>query len=68
MECGGFCENSASFLVMCYLTDFTDKARPVYNFITRTKLISSLFKEEIKLIISKKAKFLFRSVIFHGIF
>ena len=54
MECGGVCENSASFPVMCYLIDFTDKARTVHNFIRRTKLISSFFKEEIELIISKK--------------
>ena len=69
MECGGFCENSASFPVMCYLIDFTDKAHTVHNSIRRTKIIFSIFKEEIELIFSKKkAKFLFRSVIFHGIF
>ena len=56
MECGGFCENSASFPVMCYLIDFIDKAHTVHNFMRSTKLISSLFKEEIELIISKKNK------------
>ena len=67
MEYGGFCENSASFLVMCHLIDFIDIAHNVHNFISRTKLISSFFKEEIELIISKITKFLFRLVIFHGI-
>ena len=68
MECSRFCKNSASFPVMCYLIDFIDIAHTVHNFIRRTKLISSFFKEEIELIISKITKFLFRSVIFHGIF
>ena len=54
MECGGLCKNSASFPVMCHLIDFTDKACTVHNFIRSTKLISSCFKEEIELIISKK--------------
>ena len=48
--------------------DFIDIAHIYHNFIGRTKLISSFFKEEIELIISKITKFLFRSVIFHGIF
>ena len=56
MECGGFCGNSASFPVMCYLIDFIDKAHTVYNFMRSTNLISSFFKEEIELIISKKKK------------
>ena len=56
MEYGEFCENSASFPVMYYLIDFTDRARPVHNFVRRTKLISSFFKEQIELIISKKSK------------
>ena len=53
---------------MCYLMDFIDIAHIFHNFIGRTKLISSFFKEDIELIISKITKFLFRSVIFHGIF
>ena len=68
MECSRFSKNSASFPVMCYLIDFIDIAHTIHNFIRRTKLISSFFKEEIELIISKITKFLFRSVIFHGIF
>ena len=56
MECGGFCENSASFPVMCYLIDFIDKAHTAHNFVRSTKLISSFFKEDIELIISKKMK------------
>ena len=68
MESGEFCENSASFPVMCYLKDFIDRACTIINFIRRTKVIPSFFKEEIELIISKIAKFLFRSVIFHSIF
>ena len=56
MECGGFCENSASFPVMCYLIDFIDKAHTAHNFVRSTKLISSFFKEDIELIISKKTK------------
>ena len=57
MECSRFCKNSASFPVMCYLIDFIDIAHTVHNFIRRTKLISSFFKEEIELIISKITKF-----------
>ena len=57
MECSGCCKNSASFPVMCYLVDFIDIAHTVHNFIRRTKLISSFFKEEIELIISKITKF-----------
>ena len=68
MECSRFSKNSATFQVMCYLMDFIDIAHIFHNFIGRTKLISSFFKEEIELIISKITKFLFRSVIFHGIF
>ena len=68
MECSGFCENSASFPVMCYLIDFIDIACTIHNFIRRAKVIPSFFKEEIELIISKITKFLFWSVIFHGIF
>ena len=68
MECSGFCKNWASFPVMCYLIDFIDTAHTVHNFLRRTKLVSSFFKNEIELIISKMSKFLFRSVIFHGIF
>ena len=68
MECSGLCKNPASFPVMCYLIDFIDIAHTVHNFIRRTKLISSFFKEEIELIISKTIKFIFRSVIFHAIF
>ena len=68
MECSGFCKNPASFTVMCYLIDFIDIAHTAHNFIRKTKLISSFFKEEIELIISKITKFIFRSVIFHGIF
>ena len=64
MECSGFCKNPASFPVMCYLIDFIDIAHTVHNFIRKTKLI---FIENIELIISK-IKFLFRSVILHGIF
>ena len=56
MECGGLGENSASFPVMCYLIDFIDKACTAHNFIKGTKPISSFFKEEIELIISKKNK------------
>ena len=41
---------------MCYLIDFIDIAHTVHNFIRRTKLISSFFKEEIELIISKTTK------------
>ena len=67
MESSGFCKNSASFPVMCYLIDFIDTAHTVRNFIRRTKLISSFFKEEIELIISKITRFFSRSVIFHGI-
>ena len=48
MECSGFCKNPASFPVMCYLIDFIDIAHTVHNFIRRTKLISSFFKEEIE--------------------
>ena len=48
MECGGFCEYSASFPVMCYLIDFTDEARTVHIFIRKTKLVSSFFKEDIE--------------------
>ena len=68
MECGGFSENSASLPVMCYLVDFIDTAYSVHNFMRRIKVISSFFKEEIELIISKITKFIFGSVIFHGIF
>ena len=68
MECGEFCKNSAAFPVMCYLIDFIDIACTIHNFIRRAKVIPSFFKEEIELIISKITKFLFRSVIFHGIF
>ena len=53
---------------MCYLIDFIEIAQTFHNFIRRTKLISSFLKEEIELIISKIRKFLFRSVVFHGIF
>ena len=68
MEYSGFGKISALFPVMCYLIDFIDKAHTVHNFIRRTKLISSFFKEEIELVFSKITKFIFRSVIFHGIF
>ena len=68
MECGGFCENPASFPVMCYLIDFIYRAYTIHNFIRRTKLITSFFTEKMELIIFKTTKFLFRSVIFHGIF
>ena len=57
MECRRLCKNSASFPVMCYLIDFIDKACTVHNCVRSTKLISSFFKEEIELIISKKTKF-----------
>ena len=67
MECGVFCKNSASFPVMCYFKDFIDIAHTAHNFIRRANLISSFFKEEIELMISKETKFLFRSVIFHGV-
>ena len=53
---------------MCYLIDFIDIAHIVHNFERRAKLISSIFKEEIEIIISKITKFLFKSVIFHVIF
>ena len=43
MECGGFRENSASFPVMCYLTDFIDTAFTILNFIRRTKVVPSFF-------------------------
>ena len=39
-ECGRFCKNSASFLI-----DFIDTARTIQNFIRRTKVIPSFFKE-----------------------
>ena len=68
IECGGFCENSASSPVMCHIIDFIDTAYAIHNSIRRTKLIPSFFKEKIELIISKITKFLFRLVIFHGIF
>ena len=68
MECSGFCKNPASFPVTLYLIDFIDIAHTVHNFIRRTKLISSFFKEQIELIIRKITKFIFRSVFFHAIF
>ena len=68
MEYGGFCINSASFPVMCYHIDFIDTMYTIHNFVRRTKLIALFIKEEIEFIISKITKFLFRSVIFHGIF
>ena len=61
-------KNSASLPVMCYLIDFIDTGYSVHNFIRRTKLISSFFKVQLELIISKITKFIFRSVIFHSIF
>ena len=53
---------------MCYLINFINIAHTGHNFIRRTKLISSFFKEEIELIIYKITKSLFISIIFHGIF
>ena len=55
---------SVSFPVMCYLIDFIDIAHTLHNFERITKLISSFFKEEIELIISKITKFLFSSKYF----
>ena len=57
MECGGFCKNSASFPVMCYLIDLIDKARTVHNFTRSTKLISPFFKEEMSYLFLKKQNF-----------
>ena len=68
MECGGFCIDSASLPGMCNVIDFIDTVCTVSNFTRKTKLLSSFLKEEIDLVISKITKFLFRSVIFHGIF
>ena len=68
MECGGFCKNSASFPVMCYHIGFIDTVYAIHNFMRKTKLIPLFIKEEIEFIISKITKFLFRLVIFHGIF
>ena len=53
---------------MCYLIDFIDIAHTVHNFIGEQNWFLHFFKEEIELIISKITKFLFRSVVFHGIF
>ena len=44
MTAGGFCENSASFIVMRYLIDFIDKAHAVHNSMRSAKLISSFFR------------------------
>ena len=63
-----FSKNIASFPVICYVIDFIGIAHTAHNFIRKTKLISSFFKEEIELINSKITKFLFSLVIFHGIF
>ena len=54
--------------MMCYLIDFIDTAYTTHSLIRRTELIPTNSKEEIELIIPKKTKFLFRLVIFHGIF
>ena len=56
MEYSGFRKISALFPVMCYLIDFTDVAHTVHIFRRRAKLISSFFKEEIELVISKITK------------
>ena len=68
MECGGFCIDSTSLPGMCYVIDLIDTVCTVSNFTRKTKLLSSFLKEEIDLVISKITKFLFRSVIFQGIF
>ena len=63
MECGGFCENPASSPLMCYLIDFIRRAYTKEN---KTNFI--IFYRKDRVIISKITKFLFRSVIFYGIF
>ena len=68
MECDGFCIDSTSLPGMCYVIDFIDTVRTVSNFTRKTKLLSSFLKQEIDLVIFKITEFLFRSVIFHGIF
>ena len=67
MECGGFCIDSTSLPGMCYVIDFIDTVCTVSNFTRKTKLLSSFLKQEIDLVIFK-TEFLFRSVIFHGVF
>ena len=44
MKCNAFCEDSTSFLGICYLPYFIDTAHTIHNFVTRTKVISFFFK------------------------